>query len=61
MLIASMAIFGTIAIFVRNISVSSGEIALYRAVMAAVLIGFFLLATKQKIPFAKIKKEIELF
>lgn len=60
MLIASMAIFGTIAIFVRNISVSSGEIALYRAVMAAVLIGFFLLATKQKIPFAKIKKEIPL-
>ena len=37
MLSASMAIFGTLAPFVRNISVSSGELALYRAVMAAVL------------------------
>ena len=60
MLVLSMAIFGTIAVFVRNINVSSGELALYRAVMAAVLIGLFLLVTKQKIPFAKIKKEIPL-
>ena len=60
MLVLSMAIFGTIAVFVRNINVSSGEIAFYRAVMAAVLIGLFLLVTKQKIPFAKIKKEIPL-
>lgn len=60
MLIASMAIFGTLGPFVRNISVSSGELALYRAVMAAVLIGTFLLITKQKIPFDKIKKEIPL-
>ena len=60
MLIASMAIFGTLGPFVRNISVSSGELALYRAVMAAGLIGVFLLVTKQKIPFDKIKKEIPL-
>lgn len=60
MLIASMVIFGTLAPFVRNISVSSGELALYRAAMATVLIGAFLLITKQKIPFAKIKKEIPL-
>ena len=60
MLVLSMAIFGTIAVFVRNINVSSGELALYRAVMAAVLIGLFLLVTKQRIPFAKIKKEIPL-
>ncbi len=58
MLILSMAIFGTIGIFVRNIPVSSGELALYRAVMAAILIGGFLLITRQKIPFAEIKKEI---
>ena len=37
MLIVSMAIFGTIGLMVRNIPVSSGELALYRAVMAAVL------------------------
>ncbi len=60
MLIASMTIFGTLAPFVRKIAVSSGELALYRAVFAAVLIGAFLLITKQKIPFGKIKKEIPL-
>lgn len=60
MLALSMAIFGTLGPFVRNIAVSSGELALYRAVMAAVLIGLFLLITKQKIPFAKIKKEVPL-
>jgi RarD protein len=57
---AAMAIFGTIAPFVRCIPVSSGELALYRAVLAAVLIGVFLLATKQKIPFGEIKKEVPL-
>ena len=60
MLIVSMTIFGTLAIFVRNISVSSGELALYRAVLAALLIGAFLVITKQKIPFSNIKKEIPL-
>lgn len=60
MLIVSMTIFGTIGLFVRNIPLPSGEIALYRAVLAAMLIGFFLLVTKQRIPFSKIKKEIPL-
>ncbi len=60
MLIISMAVFGTLGPFVRNIAVSSGELALYRAVMAAVLIGFFLLVTGQKIPFREIKKEVPL-
>lgn len=60
MLIVSMTIFGTIGLFVRNIPLPSGEIALYRAALAASLIGLFLLITKQKIPFSKIKKEIPL-
>ncbi len=60
MLIASMAIFGTLAPFVRRISISSGALALCRAILAAVLIGGFLLLTKQKIPFSKIKKEVPL-
>lgn len=60
MLIASMIIFGTLGPFVRNIAVSSGELALYRAVLAALLIGVYLLATRQKIPFAHIKKEVPL-
>ncbi|MCF0146005.1 MAG: EamA family transporter [Eubacterium sp.] len=60
MLILSMAVFGTLGLFVRNISVSSGELALYRAILAAALIGLFLLLTKQKIPVSKIKKAIPL-
>ena len=60
MLIASMTIFGTLGLFVRNIPVSSGELALYRAVLAALLIAVFLFVTKQKIPFANIKKEVPL-
>lgn len=58
MMIVSMAVFGTLGIFVRNIPVSSGELALYRAVLAASLIGCYLLLTKQKIPFDKIKKDV---
>ena len=60
MLVISMAIFGTLGLFVRNIPVSSGELALYRAVLAALLIGIFLLITKQKIPLSNIKKEVPL-
>ena len=57
---SAMFIFGTLAPFVRNINVSSGELALYRAVLAAVLVGGFLLVTKQKLSVGSIKKELLL-
>lgn len=60
MLIISMTVFGTLGLFVRNISASSGELALYRAILAALLIFAFLAVTKQRIPFKEIKKEIPL-
>lgn len=60
MLIISMTVFGTLGLFVRNISVSSGELALYRAILAALLIAAYLFLTKQKIPFRQIRKEIPL-
>lgn len=60
MLILSMAIFGTLGPFVRYIPVASGELALYRAILAALLIGTYLFITKQSIPFWDIKKEIPL-
>lgn len=47
-LVLSMSIFGTLAIFVRNISVSSSELALYRAVLAATLIGSYLLLSSKR-------------
>jgi len=58
MMIASMAIFGTLGPFVRSIPVSSGELALYRAILASCMIGIFLLVTGQKIPFGSMKKEV---
>lgn len=60
MLIISMTVFGTLGLFVRNIPVSSGELALYRAILASLLIFAFLALTKQGIPFKEIKKEIPL-
>lgn len=60
MLIASMVIFGTIGLFTRNIAVGSGELALYRAIMATVVVGGYLLIAGQKIDFRGIKKELPL-
>jgi len=60
MMVTAMAIFGTVALFVRNIPVASSEIALYRAALAALLLGAFLLLTGQKIDFRAIRKELPL-
>jgi len=60
LIIVSMIIFGTLGPFVRNISVSSGELALYRAILATVLVGLFLIITKQKINFRSLGKELPL-
>lgn len=58
LLIASMVIFGTIGVFRRNISVSSPLLALFRAVLAIIVVGLFFVLTKRKIDFAKIKKDL---
>ncbi len=60
MLVISMVVFGTLGLFVRNISVSSGELALYRAILAALLLLIYFVATKQAIPFRKIRRELPL-
>lgn len=60
LLTLSMIIFGTIGVFSRNIAVTSGELALYRAVLASVLIGGYFLISRQKIDFKAIKKELLL-
>ncbi len=60
MLICAMAIFGTLPVPVRQISVSSQELSLYRALLAAVMIGIFMLATGRKIPMKGMKKELLL-
>ena len=56
--VVAMAIFGTIALFVRNIPVTSSELALYRAVLAVIVLSAVFLLTGQNIPFRQIKKEL---
>lgn len=56
----SMIIFGTLGVFTRNIAVTSGELALYRAILAALLILGYFLVTGQRIDFKAIKKELLL-
>ena len=58
-LILSMSVFGTIGLFTRNIAVSSGELALYRAVLAAVLIVGYLILSRQKLDMDGIKKDLK--
>lgn len=58
MLSLSMIIFGTLGLFTRNIAVTSGELALYRAILASLLIVGYLLVTGQRIDFKAIKKEL---
>ncbi len=60
LLTASMIIFGTLGLFTRNISLSSGELALYRAVLAAALILVYLTVTGQSLPIGTIRRELPL-
>ena len=59
-LVISMVIFGTIGLFKRFIPVTSGELALYRAVLATVMVGVVLLVTRQSIPWKAIRRQIPL-
>ena len=56
----SMAIFGTIGLVVRQIPLPSAEIALYRAVMAVLAIGAYLILTRRKIAVTGTGKELIL-
>lgn len=59
-MIFSMSVFGTLAIFVKNIPLSPGEIALFRALIASVAIIIFKLAIGKKIVFSEIKRDLPL-
>ncbi|MBR5490941.1 MAG: EamA family transporter [Oscillospiraceae bacterium] len=60
MIAASMVIFGTIAIFVRNIPISSAQLSLCRAAVASALIGLFLILSKQKISLKSLGRDLWL-
>lgn len=60
MLIAAMTVFGTLGLFVRHIPVSSGELALYRAILAAAMLGGYFLITRQKMGAKNLGRELVL-
>lgn len=61
MLSAAMVIFGTLGVFTRNIGVTSGELALYRAILATLLIGAYLLFfAKNGLNFKSAGRELPL-
>ena len=59
-IVFSMAAFGTIAVFVRNIGLPSGEVALYRAVIAALALFLWQLCTRQTVRWQDVKKDLPL-
>ena len=54
----SMAIFGTVGLFTRNIPVGSGEIALYRAAFAGLTLIVYLAVSRKQLDLAALKKEV---
>lgn len=60
MLSVSMAIFGTIGLFTGRVDVSSGELALYRAILASILIMSYLMVSGHKMDWKSIRREIPL-
>ncbi len=55
-----MTVFGTLALFVKNISLPPGEIALFRALIASVAIILYKTLTVEKLQFSQIKKELPI-
>ena len=60
MMVFAGFVFGTLALFTRNIAVASSELALYRAILASVLLTLFLLFSRQKVDFASIRRQLPL-
>lgn len=59
-IIASMIVFGTLSIFIKNIPLSPSEIALFRAVIASASIILYQLIRKNRIKFSEIKNDLPL-
>ena len=59
-LIVSMTVFGTIGLFVRRIEITSAELALCRAGLAAVFLLLSFLVTRRRLCLSGIKKSLWL-
>lgn len=58
--IIAMLIFGTIGVFVKNIELSSSEIALTRGFIGGIVLLLFVLFTKEKISTTSIKNNLKI-
>lgn len=58
--LSAMLIFGTIAIFVRNIELTSKEIAVLRGVIGSIFLSGVMLFSKEKTSFSAIKKNLPI-
>lgn len=58
MLIISVCIFGTLGIFTRQIAVSSSELALYRAILATLMLIVYLGIARKPINLKNAKKDL---
>ena len=59
-IIIAMMTFGTIGLFVKNIQLGASEIALYRALIALVILFFFLMFSGRLTRIGKAKKKLPL-
>ena len=59
-LIASLCIFGTISVFVRNIALGSGMIALARGVLGSAFLLLYLALRRQKLDLAAIRRNLKI-
>lgn len=59
-MIVSASVFGTLGPFVRRIEVASAELALYRAVLAAVFLLLFFLVRRKRLRLREIRKALWL-
>ncbi|TJX12783.1 EamA/RhaT family transporter [Tissierella creatinini] len=59
-IIISMAIFGTISIFVKNIPISTGEISLFRAIIGFLSIAVYQVFSGNRIKLREIKKDLPI-
>lgn len=59
-IIFSMTIFGTLGIFIKNIPLTTGEIALLRAIIASVSIVIYQIISRKQVSFSEIKKDLPL-
>ncbi|WP_026573453.1 DMT family transporter [Bacillus sp. UNC438CL73TsuS30] len=59
-IIIAMLIWGSLGIFVKNINLSSSEIALLRGIIGSIFLIFFLVIAKQKPSIQAVKKNLVL-